>query len=258
MTNLISNPPGDCCARGVKHTGKAVGTITTLKARSSVSQKQVEAYITYPANKSTHTAILFLTDIIGHNTINAQLLADQYAADGYFVVVPDLFEGDAVPLNRPGDYDLPSWLQKHPTNLVDPIVEATLGEMRDTFNCQRIGAVGYCFGAKYVARFLGQGKINVGYVAHPSFVEEAELAAIKGPLSIAAAEHDTIFPPEKRHHAEVILPKTGQAWQIALYGGVSHGFAVRADISIKSNKIAKEHAYYQAVQWFDSYLKSVE
>lgn len=41
--------------------------------------------------------------------------------------------------------------------------------------------------AKYAIRFLKPGTVDVAYVAHPSFVEVDELAAIKGPLSIAAA-----------------------------------------------------------------------
>lgn len=42
-------------------------------------------------------------------------------------------------------------------------------------------------GAKYVARFLKLGKLDAGYMAHPSFVDAEELEAIQGPLSIAAA-----------------------------------------------------------------------
>lgn len=41
--------------------------------------------------------------------------------------------------------------------------------------------------AKYAIRLLNPGLLDVSYVAHPSFVENDELAAIKGPLSIAAA-----------------------------------------------------------------------
>lgn len=44
------------------------------------------------------------------------------------------------------------------------------------------------FGAKYVARFMAEGKgVDVGYMAHPSFVEPDEVKAMKGPLSISAA-----------------------------------------------------------------------
>lgn len=113
-------------------------------------------------------------------------------------------------------------------------------------------------------------------MAHPSFVEAEELEAIKGPLSIAAAgeshypemnirlslatntygliEIDSIFPAPKRHESEEILAKIGQPYQINLFSGVEHGFAVRADISKPTNRFAKESAFLQAVAWFNQYL----
>lgn len=117
-----------------------------------------------------------------------------------------------------------------------------------------------------MARFLGDigsqnnAIVDAGYAAHPSFVDEEELQAIKGPLSIAAAETDHIFSAEKRHRSEEILKELSQGphsvpYQLNLYSHVSHGFAVRADLSIKSAKFAKEAAFTQAVHWFDFCLK---
>jgi len=169
--------------------------------------------------------------------------------------MPDLFAGDPVPLERPGDFDLMGWLKNHLPDKTDPIIEASLKEMQEKYGCKKIGAVGYCFGAKYVARYLKKGKIDVGYCAHPSFVEEDELLGIEGPFSISAAQTDQIFTAEKRHRSEELLPKTGQPWQINLYSGVEHGFAVRGDVSNKEVKFAKEAAFTQAVVWFDTHLK---
>lgn len=122
---------------------------------------------------------------------------------------------------------------------------------------QKIGAVGYCFGGKYVVRHLRPeaGKIDAGYTAHPSFVDTDELKEIKGPLAISAAETDSIFPTEKRHESEVILKETGQPYQINLYSGVEHGFAVRADLNNPVAKYAKESAFIQALQWFEEHLQ---
>lgn len=72
---------------------------------------------------------------------------------------------------------------------------------------------------QYVVRHYKDG-IKVGYVAHPSFVDDDELAAITGPLSISAAETDTIFPTELRQKSEEILRKVGQPYQINLFSGV--------------------------------------
>jgi dienelactone hydrolase len=91
-------------------------------------------------------------------------------------------------------------------------------------------------------------------MAHPSFVEEEELASIKGPLSIAAAESDKIFTADKRHLSEEILQKRGKPYQINLYSSVAHGFAVRCDLSKEIEVFAKNEAFSQAVRWFNTWL----
>ena len=221
---------------------------------------------------------------MGHALINPHLIADQFAANGYWVVMPDLFQGDAIELNQlgTGNFDIMTWLTKggpegkgHLPDTVDPIVEKTLAYMKEQ-GAKKIGAVGYCFGGKYVARFLAKGKgVDVGFTAHPSFVDEAELRGMTGPLSIAAAgklrkpdktwnnaitnniaETDTIFPEDKRHESERILKDMGSIpYQMVLYSGVEHGFAVRGDLNKPEIKFAKEAAFIQAVQWFDECLK---
>jgi len=74
----------------------------------------------------------------------------------------------------------------HPPK-VDPIIEIVIKYMRGECGVKRLGGVGYCFGGKYVARWMKEGSIDAGYTAHPSFMDADELSAIKGPLSIAAA-----------------------------------------------------------------------
>ncbi|KAK0120461.1 hypothetical protein ONS96_010675 [Cadophora gregata f. sp. sojae] len=251
---MASNPPSTCCTVGVKHDGTPTG--------KSFKIGNIDAYVAEPSGKNVHkdTAILFLPDVIGIWQ-NSQLIADQYAANGYYTLIPDTFNGDPLSINRPAGFDLHAWLTKgsdgknpHTYEAVDPIVERSIKYLQEQ-GFKKIGAVGYCFGAKYVARFMAAGKgISVGYVAHPSFVEEKELLAITGPFSIAAAQTDEIFPTEKRHRSEELLIQTGLPWQINLYSGVSHGFSIRGDVNKKVEKFAKEQAFIQAVTWFDEHL----
>lgn len=202
--------------------------------------------------------ILYVADIFGIYN-NSQLVADGFAAQGYTTLIPDIFDGDQASMPPPEGFDIMRWIQeghdgKHPhtKEAIDPNVVKGIKGLRD-LGFKKIGAAGYCFGAKYVARHFKDG-IDVAYFAHPSFVDDDELAAITGPLSIAAAEIDTIFPAELRHKSEEILKKTGQPWQINLFSGVEHGFAVRGDPKDQRQKYAKEQAFYQAVAWFDEHF----
>ncbi|KAJ4991460.1 dienelactone hydrolase family protein [Stagonosporopsis vannaccii] len=248
-SDMASYPSEKCCAIGVKHEGTPKGEIKSIG--------DIRAYVSPAANGSTQNAILLMTDVLGFQFPNVQLIADQFAANGYYTIVPDVFKGNEIPFPMPADFDFPSWKEnKMPrTNDVDPIYAATIKYLRGELGVKRLGGVGYCFGGKYVCRWLKPGGLDAGYTAHPSFVEVEELKGIQGPLSIAAAESDWIFPAEKRRESEDILKDMGATYQLSLYSGVEHGFATKGDLENPRGKFCKELAFLQAVLWFDEYVK---
>jgi dienelactone hydrolase len=86
-------------------------------------------------------------------------------------------------------------------------------------------------------------------------VEEDEFAAITGPISIAAAETDDIFPTELRVKTEEVLKKTGRIYQLSLYSGVVHGFfSAEHDSDGVHAKYAQEQSFLQAVNFFNYFL----
>ncbi|KAI0159311.1 dienelactone hydrolase [Pestalotiopsis sp. NC0098] len=253
---MASHPPGDCCGQGFKHEGEPEGQFVKVASKW-------DGYLATPSHGTEHkdVSILYIPDILGLYN-NAKLLADQFAVRGYRTLVVDVLNGDPAPLNfhsEPG-FHLPTWVSEgtggknpHTKEAIDPIVSAALTWLREELGAKKIGAVGYCFGAKYVVRHL-VSDIDAGFIAHPSFVDEDELAAITKPLSIAAAETDSIFPAELRHKSEEILIQSGVPYQLNLFSSVSHGFAVRCDLQQKDQRFAKEQALLQAVAWFDHHL----
>jgi dienelactone hydrolase len=178
--------------------------------------------------------------------------------------------GDSIPLNAPEDLNIMSWLRGsdlspgHLSPRVDPIVSAVVNELRFTYGVEQLGGVGYCFGAKYVVRFLHDGidgspHLNAGFVAHPSFVTAEELKGVSRPFSIAAGYDDPVFPVVKRRETEQTLGKVSiqghrLPWQLCLYSGVDHGFAVRCDTKKREQRFAMDQAFRQAVAWFDEFL----
>lgn len=103
-------------------------------------------------------------------------------------------------------------------------------------------------------RFLADSRVSVGFIAHPADIQKEELEAIKRPLALAAAETDYVFPADLRYESEETLKKCGVDYQINLYSGVSHGFAVRCDLKQRIQKFAKESAFNQALQWLEYHL----
>lgn len=115
-------------------------------------------------------------------------LADSFARAGYLVLLPDIFNGDAIPGDIPeGQLNLTGWFPNHQPQHVEPIIETTIDYLRSDLGVEKIGALGYCFGGRYVSRFLAEGRgIDTGFIAHPSVLSNEEIAAIVNPISIAA------------------------------------------------------------------------
>lgn len=126
------------------------------------------AYVAEPRGETIHKdkAILISPDVIGIWQ-NSKLIADQIAAHGYYTILVDTFNGDALQLNRPADFDFPAWLRKHGIETVESSIDAAVKHLKEEKGFKKIGAVGYCFGAKYVCRYLNGRGFDVGYVAHP-------------------------------------------------------------------------------------------
>ncbi|RKK81120.1 hypothetical protein BFJ71_g15737 [Fusarium oxysporum] len=154
---------------------------------------------------------------------NSRLLADEFASNGYLTLLLDTFNGDPLPVKAVAndEVDIFKWLtggstgdNPHNEPAVDPIVLNAIKALREDI----------LFG------HWNDG-IDAGHLADLSFMDAGELAAINGPVSIAAAETDHIFPAEKRHETEDILIKNGKQYQLTLYSKVAHGFATRCDLS---------------------------
>ncbi|KAF7557686.1 hypothetical protein G7046_g5979 [Stylonectria norvegica] len=249
----------------VKNFDKLLVRLTVLHSGSPTGQAtkvgQHDAYLSTPdpENARNSVGILYIPDVIGIWT-NSKLIADEFASQGYTTLIIDIFNGDAIKINELANLNLVDYIQNgrddkggHTTKEIDPIIKEALDYMKTELGLQHIGAVGYCFGAKYVVRHYTSG-IKVGYIAHPSFVEEEELASITGPLSIAAAEIDPIFPAEHRYRSEQILKENGNVYQVNLYSGVEHGFAVRRELSQSHQIFARDQAFLQAVIFFNTWL----
>ena len=170
--------------------------------------------------------------------------------------MPDLFSGSPAPgdINVPG-FNTTAFLAKHNPTVTDPIIASTIAYARSALKVTRIGAPGYCFGGRYAFRTAAPGGgVDVAYAAHPSLLGADEIAAIEGPVSLAAAEEDALFNAEARTAAEGVLKGTGEKYQVVLYSGTAHGFGVRIDVADEEQKWAKEQAFLQAVRWFDRFL----
>jgi dienelactone hydrolase len=245
-----------CCKIDSIHTGQVHGTIKSIHG--------ISTYITFPPgtapleNSKTQAwnrAMLFLSEVHGIDLPNTQLLADDLSvAMKCPVIAPDLFRGSPFPFEKPegwnDDEELEKYQTLHHPGTVDPILQTIIEWLGQPLSAggfggvTNIGAIGYCFGGRYVIRLLGSGGIKAGVVNHPSFftMQEVEDLALKepkddsprtgwSPLAIFAAEEDDIFPETKRRQMEDVLKRIGATWWCSTFSHTTHGFryVVRLD-----------------------------
>lgn len=132
---------------GDSHRGEPTGKMVKLPSG-------LDAYLaTAPEGKAHQGAgIVYVADIFGIWN-NSKLMADQFAANGYTTIIPDIFNGDVMPY-PPQGIDIMSWIMNgangdnpHTPAQVDPIVVEAIKYLKDQ-GITKIGGVGYCFGAK--------------------------------------------------------------------------------------------------------------
>ncbi|KAF8205284.1 Alpha/Beta hydrolase protein [Mycena galopus ATCC 62051] len=245
----------DNCFKGVTHDGTPEGQMTEL---GGVPCYVATPETSYPKDK----IVLFLTDAHGMLLVNNKLLADDYARNGFKTIVPDLFNGDAVPvaslhLDAP-PFDWPSWLLNHGSAQTRPLLDAVIAALKAE-GVTEIACSGYCFGARYTFDLAFERLIKVAVVAHPSLLKrpqdiETYRDKATAPLLINGCTHDPVFPPEDQEKADEILADFAPGYKRAYWEGASHGFALKGDLSDPEVWAARTGAFKVTVEWLVKYL----
>ncbi|KAH9851964.1 alpha/beta-hydrolase [Lenzites betulinus] len=244
------------CVSGVRHEGTPEGQI--------VQYGGVEAYVAtptgdYPKDK----VVLFLTDVFGLKLENSRLLADDYAKNGFKVIIPDLFRGDPIPADtlnpgtKPGFME---WLGKHSPADALVLIRGVLAALKAD-GVTRVAALGFCYGGRPAFDLAFTNEIDVVAVAHPSLLKspadlERYLAEAKAPLLINSCETDPQFPKEAQAKADEILGggTFAPGYERTYWEGCTHGFAVRGDVRDPKVKAGREGAFKATVEFLIKHL----
>lgn len=237
----------------------------------------LKAYVTEPESKDRSKVIVFLTDIFGYELPNVRILADLYAKEGFYCIVPDILESDPIDIGflqtvepplkdkqQAGLIDtakntalvgatLGPWLPKHREAVTLPIVEKFIDEIRKAPGTKKIGTIGFCFGGRY-SILMAHGKVDAAYACHPSLVGiPADFDPVNKPLSLAVGTEDSLLDNKSVDQIKEILSKK-QDTEVVVYQDQVHGFSLRGDYSSDKDKKAQDDALKQGVTWFNKYL----
>jgi carboxymethylenebutenolidase len=190
------------------------------------------AYLSLPAGGSGPGLVL-AQEIFGVNRTMRDL-ADEFAEEGYVVLVPDLFwrQQPGVQLgSTPEDWQRAFALYQGfdvDKGVLD--LQSAITALRSRAEVQggQVGVVGWCLGGKlaYLAACRTDCDVAVGYygVGIESALDESE--RIRCPLTLHIAELDKFCPPQARE--QILATLRGRPGvELHVYPGVDHAFARR-------------------------------
>lgn len=207
-----------------------------------------DAYLSLPPAgvQPDGPAIVLLQEIFGVNE-HIRAVADQYAADGYTVLAPDVFWRDAprVELGYAGaDMERAFALRKS----VD--VEAAVRDIAATVRALRahtgagskVAAVGYCFGGLLAYLSAARGLVNAAVPYYGGGIQNSleEASALNVPVQFHYGALDAHITPDAV--ANVRAAVTGKrGTEVFVYEGADHGFNCWARASYNQRSAALAH-----------------
>jgi carboxymethylenebutenolidase len=212
--------------RADPHKEASMGQMQTIRTPDG----EFDAYVARPSAAKA-PAVVVIQEIFGVNAV-MRAIADDYAAEGYLAVCPDLFwriepgiditdqsEGEwkkAFELYNAFDVDLG----------VRDIAAAVAHARQDPGCAGKVGSVGFCLGG--LLAFLSATRTDVdaavGYYGVGIEKHLAEADKLADPLLLHVAEEDQFVPKEAQALIVASLKNHPQV-DIFTYPGRDHAFA---------------------------------
>ena len=266
---MVARATGPAAALGADGS---YGPRVTSTAAPSLSRRTVDvptpdgtadAYLVRPAGDATVPAVLLFMDAIGLRPRLSEM-ADRIAAQGYAVLVPNLFyRGGRAPVVP----DVVARLQGEDRATVfqelGPFMSALTPDVsaRDTqafvdfldaqpdVDASRLATTGYCMGgnrslraaAQLGDRVVAAASFHGGNLA-PDEADGAQHGApqVRAELYLAHADEDPSMPPEQVERLERALSDAGVAYTSEVYAGAHHGWTM-SDMPVHDDAGEQRH-----------------
>ena len=220
-------------------------SVTTQWIEITSAEGTFGAYLAIP-----HTlkgpGIVLIQEIFGVNE-HIRSVAEQYAADGYLVIAPDLFwrNGHRIELG----YDEAGW--KHAVELMNATdrykAQADIKLAIDALKAQpgldgRIASIGFCFGGMLSYNTAANGFVDVAIAYYGGGIQNQldRAGEIKVPLLMHFGEQDSHIPLEAVEKIAERFENNDNV-EIVVYPQAEHGFNCSHRDSYNQRAAAEAH-----------------
>lgn len=222
------------------------------------------------------------TTVFGWEFKNTRLLADNYAKAGFYCYIPDLHQGDSLPIEFLKTVEPPlkkreslgivdktkntaivtttlsPWLLRHREGISKPLVDDFVKAVRAVPGTGKVGAVGFCWGGRYaiLQAHAGDASVDAVVACHPSLVAvPGDFEPVVKPISLAVGDADSLLDNDSVGKIQDILAKkTDIPHELRVYKDAVHGFALRSDWDSEKDKKSMDESEKQGIDWLKKYL----
>ncbi len=217
----------------------------------------VRAWVVYPERSDPAPVVLVVHEIYGLSHW-VRGVADQFAADGFIAIAPDMLTMRNVPAGGDGAPD------------ADAAREAIQGLDRDAIHTQLLavaeygmslpaardsyGIVGYCWGGTVAFEHaIRSPELDASVVYYGTSPDTTLYGSIQAPVLGLYGENDarvnTTVPP-----ATATMDRLGKTFEVETYAGAGHGFLRAQEGQDGANLAAAREAWPRTIEWFREHL----
>jgi carboxymethylenebutenolidase len=269
-TTVTTAPvPGASASVGVAAPGTlppdAAGAAGRLSASSrhgeyamiKIGDDSVRAWVVFPERATKAPVVVVVHEIFGLSTW-VRAVADQFAAEGFIAVAPDLLTGFTPP-DSPDSVNVAAIRGLDAAQVQRRVAAAGAYGMALPAAEARYGVVGFCWGGSTVfqhAVFAGQNNtpgFGAGVVYYGSAPAPAQVTTVRAPLLGLFAENDArvnaTIPA-----ADSTLRAASRTHEFVTLPGAGHGFLRQQSGQNGANRTASERAWPRTIGWFRQHL----
>ena len=219
--------------------------------------ENIRAWVVYPERSDPAPVVLVVHEIFGlSNWIRA--VADQFAAEGFIAIAPDMLTMRNIPLAADGAPD-PDVARREIQTLDRDALHRQLLAIAEygmslPAAADSYGIVGFCWGGAVSFEHATRSpSLDASVVYYGTSPDASTLARIEAPVLGLYGENDervnaTIDP------ARQAMTRLAKEYQVEIYPGAGHGFLRAQDGQEGANLNATEAAWPRTIAWFRQHL----
>jgi carboxymethylenebutenolidase len=217
----------------------------------------VRAWVVYPERKTKAPVVVVIHEIFGLSPW-VRAVADQFAADGFIAIAPDLLTSKNIPGSplTPNPDSARVAIRTLDRDVIHRQLTAVGGYGTSLPAATgKYGIVGFCWGGSEAFwHAVYDPALSASVVYYGTAPDTARLTSVRAPVLGLYGENDarvnaTIAP------AQASMKALGKTYEPVIFTGAGHGFLRAQDDQGGANLAATKEAWPRTVAWFRKYLE---